>query len=90
MLYPTVCDEDNLPSSKTEPEAFGLILHRDGLVLDLSDETAAMFGCTRDQLIGWPVAKLVITDGDGSFEPTLVTALGEHRAIEIISGCRSR
>jgi PAS domain S-box-containing protein len=45
-----------------DPNEVGIILHRDGFVCDLSEETAAMFGATRDELIGRRLIDLIVAE----------------------------
>jgi PAS domain S-box-containing protein len=43
-------------------EEVGILLHRDGIIVDANEETALIFGCTRDQIIGRLLADLLIID----------------------------
>ena len=40
-------------------EPIGIILYRDGIIVDLNAETAAVFGYERHELIGRPLEKLI-------------------------------
>jgi PAS domain S-box-containing protein len=40
-------------------EPIGIILHRDGIIVDLNAETAALFGYERHEVIGLSLEKLI-------------------------------
>lgn len=76
------------PPARAE-RLLGILLHRDGIVVDADDETASIFGCTREQIIGKLVADLVVLNA-ASGETTVIgpaTAIascGERMPLEII------
>ena len=87
MLDPSASDPLTLSPVNTDgTEPLGILLHQDGVVLDVDDETASIFGCTRHELIGRSVADLIVSNGacNGSAGADALSVNGERVAIEIL------
>jgi CheY-like chemotaxis protein len=75
------------------PEA--ILLHRDGVVISVDDETAAMFGYLSTEMIGMPLADLLdgqATRTDEGAEPCRHQAIGIRKdgsrfLLDMMSGC---
>ena len=51
------------PVNAESAEPLGIRLHQNGVVFDVDDQAALIFGCTRHELIGRRVADLIIRRG---------------------------
>ncbi|MBA2430806.1 MAG: hypothetical protein H0V56_01665 [Chthoniobacterales bacterium] len=69
-----------LQAKPGENEPVGILLHRDGVVLDLDEETAAIFGSSRLELIGKLLVDLVV----GEPPAKVFSREGEPVPIEIL------
>ncbi len=93
MLEPNSLNADSVLQAKPgENEPLGIVLHRDGVVLDLDDDTASIFGYTRQELIGRLLIDLILgvpTNGRLA-TATAVTRDGQPIPIEILAESRQR
>jgi PAS domain S-box-containing protein len=88
MLYPPGLTSDSGPlrNADADKQLLGIVLHQDGVVIDVDDETAAIFGCARGELIGRLVADLIVPNLTAN-TPTAANAVsssGEQVPIEIL------
>jgi CheY-like chemotaxis protein len=72
-----------------------ILLHRDGVVISVDDETAAMFGYLATEMIGMPLAELIddkATRTDEGAEPCRHQAIGIRKdgsrfMLDMMNGC---
>jgi len=80
-------------SAEPAPEA--ILLHRDGVVVSVDDETAGMFGYLATELIGKPLSELIdekAARADDGATPCMHQAIGIRKdgtrfMLDLMSGC---